>query len=197
MEIKRVSFAVEADRWRTWSSPPLPSLTPGLLRVEVIADGCLLGQQTLQITAQTLFDPATRTGWMRPQQALETTLARQAEQPVDPDRRPRLIDSRDDSGDTWLTAAIRRRDSSEVLKLLNTHDMDQIPNANRLPRAEYEKYWHRANPLLLDRDGISPINLAHRPGQSDLVEALIACALSPRAPSKRRRSNRGPERAGE
>lgn len=186
-EIAEVPLAVGADRWPAWSTQRVGSLRPGVLRVEVMQGGCLVGQESVQIAAQQQLDPASRSGWMRPRQALETALARQNEQSKSV-RKPRsYVDGRTADGDTLLTAAIRRQDEQEALILINSADVSSAG----LGWEEQEKYRLMANPLLRDRDGITPIDLAQRLNQPEVVEALVASAISPR--KKQRRSSRGPD----
>jgi len=187
-EVEAFSFDIASERSESWSARSVGQLRPGVLRVEVLDGECLIGQESVQIAATSQLDPADRTGWMRPKQALETLLARQAGEPEEVVPARRAIDGRDSNGDTRLTAAIRRRDQSEAMKLIRTHDMDTVPDSRSLSSEDYERYRQMADPLLPDRDGVSPIDLAHRMGQTEIVEALIESAVTPSKSRRRRRS---------
>lgn len=184
-EIDQVSLAVGSDRWPAWSTQPVGPIQAGILRVEVIQGGCVVGQESVQIAAKQQSDPADRRGWMRPAQALETALARHNEPSEAVSKRRIHVDGRTADGDTLLTAAIRQQDKQEALILINTSDISSAG----LRMEELEKHRLMANPLLRDRDGISPIDLARRLNQSEVVEALVASVISPR--KKQRGSNRG------
>ena len=174
--VAAVPFDIKADRWRTWSSKHLEYLGPGTLRVEVRDGECLIGQESIKIADQEIEDPAALSGWMRPRQAVEKTLAEQANETASSAERQKYVDDLVGGGDTSLLAAIRRGNTSRALSLIRQGDSSIRQSYPNISREEYQRHIMMANPFLSDATGVSPIELAHQLGQVEVVEALIESA---------------------
>ena len=173
-QIAEVPFSVEGDRWRTWSSKQLLTVAPGVLRVEVLDGSCLIGQESIQIKTESQVDPATRSGWMRPISLLETSIAQgaQSDPEIETDRYP--VDGRDEAGDPFLVGAIRR---GEIPKALMLIEAQEVLHPEGLTEIEQWQFYEAADPFLRGTDGVSPLDLAHRLGQEEVVSALLDSAL--------------------
>ena len=121
---------------------------------------------------------------MRPKQALETTLGKTRIDYASEADRTSYIDDLTENGDTLLLAAIRRGDTSEVVKLVNRVEVTKEQRRN-MSNEELGRHYRRADPFLRDADGVSPINLAHRLGHDEIVEALIKAAITAEKPRRR------------
>ncbi len=173
-QVAEVGFDVKADRWRTWSSKRLDALGPGTLRVEVREGDCLIDQQSILIAETEQIDPAEIRGWKRPRQAFETHLARHTGPDTGIASYRQTIDAPGENGDTPLLAAIRRGDTDEALVLIRSVDYRSIESWEDLPATEIAYLSFQANPYVADANGVSPIDLAHGLGQTEVVEALLA-----------------------
>ena len=187
--VAAVPFDIKADRWRTWSSKRLEYMGPGMLRVDVRDGECLIGQESIKISDQEIEDPAALAGWMTPRQAVEKTLADQADETAGNAERQEYVDDLVDGGDTLLLAAIRRGNAPRALSLIRKGDSLILKSYPDITHEELQRHIMMANPFLRDADGVSPIELAHQLGQGEVVEALIESATMLDTHGRGRRGN--------